>query len=62
MPYWTLSPIYFDPTGTLLSRSSIPSSQQISAREEIMKIMNTTTELEEVEEHRGDSNGSSNCA
>jgi hypothetical protein len=25
MPYWTLSPIYFDPTGTLLSRRSIPS-------------------------------------
>jgi putative transposase len=22
MPYWTLSPIYFDPTGTLLSRRS----------------------------------------
>jgi hypothetical protein len=26
MRYWTLSPIYFDPTGTLLSRSSIPLS------------------------------------
>jgi transposase-like protein len=25
MRCWTLSPIYFDPTGTLLSRSSIPS-------------------------------------
>jgi hypothetical protein len=25
MLYWTLSPIYFDPTGTLLSRRSIPS-------------------------------------
>jgi transposase-like protein len=25
MPYWTCSPISFDPTGTLLLRSSIPS-------------------------------------
>jgi len=25
MLYWTLSPIYFNPTGTLLSRRSIPS-------------------------------------
>jgi hypothetical protein len=24
MRYWTLSPIYFGPTGTLLSRRSIP--------------------------------------
>jgi transposase-like protein len=29
MPYWNLSPIYFDPTGTLLSRSSIPSFERL---------------------------------
>jgi hypothetical protein len=31
MPYWTLSPIYFDPTGTLLSRRSIPSYSSYQA-------------------------------
>jgi hypothetical protein len=46
-----LSPIYFDPTGTLPSRSSIPSSQQASARGEIIEYDNVNSKtLKSIEE------------